>query len=91
EIKQEKEKQEQLYLEQREREHAVVRPLFLVELQGKNSVIKLFLRESAPLTNITVYYQNVENESFQEEFVGNAVSGDCIFRFDSDKLESAII
>ncbi|HEP1569293.1 hypothetical protein PWF75_09410 [Streptococcus suis] len=91
EIKQEKEKQEQFYLEQREREHAVVRPLFLVELQGKFSVIRLFLRESAPLTNITVYYQNVENESFQEEFVGNAVSGDCIFRFDSDKLESAII
>ncbi|MDG3131537.1 hypothetical protein MKL26_00680 [Streptococcus suis] len=91
ELKQEKEKQEQLYLEQRERERADVRPLFLVELQGKNSVIRLFIRESAPLTNITVYYQNVENESFQEEFVGNAVSGDIIFRFDSNKLESAII
>lgn len=51
----------------------------------------MFVRESAPLTNITVYYQNVENKSFQEEFVGNAVSGDYIFRFDSDKLESAII
>lgn len=91
ELKEEKEKQEKLYLEQRERERALVRPLFLAELQGKNSAIKLFIRDSAPLTNITIYYQNVENESFKEKFVGNAISGDCIFRFDSDKLESAII
>lgn len=91
ERKEEKEKQEKLYLEQRERERAFVRPLFLSELQGKNSEIRLFIRESAPLTNITIYYQNIANENFQEKFVGNAVSGDCIFRFDSDKLESAII
>ncbi|MFA9413454.1 MULTISPECIES: hypothetical protein [unclassified Streptococcus] len=91
ERKEEKEKQEKLYLEQRERERAFLRPLFLAELQGKNSAIRLFIRESAPLTNITIYYQNIANENFQEKFVGNAVSGDCIFRFDSDKLESAII
>ncbi|AUW96017.1 hypothetical protein [Streptococcus pluranimalium] len=91
ELKEEKEKQEKLYLEQRERERALVRPLFLTELQEQNSAIRLFIRESTPLTNITVYYQNVEDESFKEEFVGNAVSGDYIFRFNSDKLESAII
>lgn len=91
EIEVEKEKHQKIYLEKRERERAAVRPLFLVELQRESSKIKSFIRENAPLTNVTVYFRNMEDEEFQEKFIGNVTSGETVFKFDSEKLESAII
>lgn len=91
EVEKLREKERNDYLEKREIDFALVRPMFLIKNNHGRCKVELYVRDKVPVKSITIFSREIGKNRYTEKFIGNSSLGQTLFSFNEASLESLII